>query len=98
MQDKKGQPVEGLLWGEGTICNVRWGGVRLRDLLTQARIKTEEASANLHVCFASFVSACEEDDWFGASIPLEKALDNFGDCLLAYEVRASTPERPPLVT
>jgi sulfite oxidase len=86
MQDKKDKSVEGLLWGQGTICNVRWGGVRLRDLLLQAKIR-DVVHGTAHACFASRVTACEEDDWFGASIPLEKALDENGDALLAYEVQ-----------
>lgn len=88
MQDKKNTEVEGILWGEATIANVKWGGVRLRDLFQHASISTGSAGAeDLHVCFASHVTACEEDDWFGASIPLEKALASDGDVLLAYEVR-----------
>ena len=86
MQDKKDKPVEGLPWGQGTICNVRWRGVRLRDLLLQAKIRGTNGGT-LHACFASHVTSCEEDDWFGASIPLDKALDEQGDALIAYEVR-----------
>ena len=87
MQDKKNKPVEGLLWGEGTICNVKWGGVRLRDLLSEAQVLKEGTLENMHVCFASSVSKCEKDDWYGASIPLGKAMDVRGGALLAYEVR-----------
>lgn len=85
MQDKKSKPVEGLLWGQGTIANVRWGGVRLRDLLLRSRIRPV-VSGTLYACFASHVTACEEDAWFGSSVPLEKVLDEQGDALLAYEV------------
>lgn len=86
MQDKKHKPVEGLLWGQGTIANVRWGGVRLRDLLRAAGVRDAQGGA-LHACFASHVTACEQDDWFGASVPIEKVLDESGEALLAYEVR-----------
>lgn len=86
MQDKKHKPVEGLLWGEGTICNVKWGGALLRDLLNRAKTPTGDILANLHVCFASPVTPCEQDDWYGSSIPLEKAMDDNGDVILAYEV------------
>ena len=84
MQDKKNKHVEGLLWGEGAIANVRWGGARLSDLLSKANIRdtTDDAS---WVTFASHVTSCEEDDWFGASIPLHKALNEDGDVILAYE-------------
>lgn len=90
MQDKKHKPVEGLLWGEGTICNVKWGGVCLRDLLIRAKALTGDKLANLHVCFASSVTPCEQDDWYGASIPLLKAMADHGDVILAYEVCISS--------
>lgn len=89
MQDKKKKHVEGVLWGEGTIANIRWGGARLRDILTAAKIAekgTESTKTNMFVSFSTPIAACEDDDWYGASIPLEKAMDELGDALLAYEV------------
>ena len=86
MQDKKSKPVEGLLWGQGTIANIEWGGVRVRDLLLRSCARPV-ASEALYVCFASHVAACEEDDWFGSSVPLDKVLGERGDVFLAYEVR-----------
>jgi sulfite oxidase len=35
---------------------------------------------------ACHVTVCEKDSWFGATIPLSKALDFEGDALIAYEV------------
>ncbi|TCD70240.1 hypothetical protein EIP91_004421 [Steccherinum ochraceum] len=98
MAEKKHQEVEGLKWDEGTICNVKWGGVRMVDLLLRAGVRmldllprtgdgTDEGNMqDLHLCFASHVSPCEEADWFGGSIPLRKAMDPEEDVLLAYEV------------
>ncbi|ORY96644.1 Oxidoreductase, molybdopterin-binding domain-containing protein [Syncephalastrum racemosum] len=43
---------------------------------------------NLHVAFES-VERCEEDRCYGSSIPLSKALDEFGDVLLAYEMNGA---------
>ncbi|KAI0805951.1 Oxidoreductase, molybdopterin-binding domain-containing protein [Irpex lacteus] len=87
MQERKNAEVEGILWGEGTIANVRWGGARLRDILLRAGVsESTDAEEGLHVCFASHVAACQEDDWFGSSVPLHKALDESGDALLAYEL------------
>ena len=96
MQDKKGKPVEGVLWGEGTVANIRWGGALLRDILIAAKVAqhnvpTEKPTAHMFVSFATPISACEEDDWYGASVPLEKAMDELGDVLLAYEVRCFPP-------
>jgi len=74
------------MWNEATICNVKWGGVRMRDILMRAEIKSDaDKREGLHLCFASHVTPCEEADWFGGSIPLEKAMDPEGDVLLAYE-------------
>lgn len=87
MQEKKQTAVEGLLWGEGTICNVKWGGVRLRDIVLRSGIGQQVPLDQLHLCFASHITACEQDDWFGASIHLEEALNEQRDALLAYEVR-----------
>lgn len=89
MQNKKDKPVEGILWGQGTICNVRWGGVRVRDLLERSGMRQGAGIGPLFACFASHVAACEEDDWFGASIPLDKALGEREDVTLAYEVSYS---------
>ena len=89
LQDKKGKPVEGVLWGQGTIANVRWGGARLRDVLQAAGVHEREG---LYACFASHVAECERDDWFGASVPLGKALSEEGEVLLAYEVRCDRLE------
>lgn len=85
MVDKTQKDVEGIKWGEGTICNVRWTGIPLRDLLLLAGIQ-DDRNEGLHVCFASHI-ACQDDDYYGVSIPLQKALDKEGDVMLAYGVR-----------
>jgi len=96
MQEKKHKDVEGVLWEEGTICNCRWAGVSMREMLLRAGApdKSDKRIQNLHLCFASHVVPCQDDDWFGASIPLGKALDEDGDVLLAYEMNGQplTPD------
>ena len=85
--------VRGILWDNGVIANCRWRGVRLRDILLRAGLAKElEGNAQTqyegyHVWFASHVSVCQDDSYYGGSIPLEKALDPDGDVLLAMEVR-----------
>lgn len=87
MADRTSRDVEGIKWGEATICNIRWTGVLLRDLLNDAGIAGEkDALDSLHVCFASHAAICEEDESYSVSIPLAKVLDPEGDVLLAYEV------------
>jgi len=75
--------VKGVLWPEATIANVRWGGVRLRDLLLAGELSAApDKAGTTYVCFASHIG----DEFFGASVPLEKALSEHGDALLAYEM------------
>lgn len=76
--------VKGILWDDGVVCNAKWGGARLRDIILDAKLDLQDAA---HVQFASHVTPCEDDTYYGASIPLEKALDEHGDVLLAWEVR-----------
>lgn len=78
--------VNGILWDDGVVCNVKWGGVLLRDVLLDAGADIEGAA---HVQFASHVTPCEDDSYYGVSIPIEKAMDPAGDVLLAWEVGSS---------
>lgn len=91
MADVKQKDVEGIKWGEATIANVRFAGVPLRNVLLAAGLTSKDdrdTIRNLHVCFASHVSGCQDDGWYGASIPLEKALDESGDVMVALEVNS----------
>jgi hydroxyacylglutathione hydrolase len=76
-------PIPGQVpWGPGATGTAVWGGVRLRDVLLATGL---DPSAR-HVAFTG-LDRCEEEGErleFGASIPLEKALDP--DLLLAYEM------------
>jgi sulfite oxidase len=74
--------VFGVGWGDGVIGNAKWGGVRVCDVLARAGVRTDE---NAHVCFASYVTVCQDDEYYGASIPLAKALNPDDDVLLAFE-------------
>jgi sulfite oxidase len=94
MASQTGRETEGLQWTDGTIANCRWTGVRLSHVLNSTGVITREHEESqtgnprmsLYVCFASHVTACEQDEWFGASLPLESVLDEEGDVLLAFEV------------
>lgn len=92
MADAKHEDVEGIKWGEATVANIRFTGVPLRDILLSAGLKRKDdpdAISKLHVCFASHASECQEDSWFGASIPLSKALDPNGGVMIAIGVRTT---------
>ena len=82
--------VDGIDWGDGAVMNCQWKGVRLRDVLMKAGVsddvKTNGEGKEIHVTFACFQTKCQDDDWFGASIPLQRAMRTDGDVLLAFEV------------
>jgi sulfite oxidase len=86
MAARTGRAVEGLPWAEGTLANCAWAGARLADVLRAAGV-APASGTSMHVCFGAHATAVQEDDWFGASLPLDAALDPEGDVLLAYEVR-----------
>ncbi|KAI0925841.1 hypothetical protein AcV5_008464 [Taiwanofungus camphoratus] len=75
--------VHGVLWADGVVCNVKWAGVRLRDLLQTAGVNMQGSA---HVQFASHVTPCQDDSYYGGSIPLAKALNETEDVLLAYDM------------
>ena len=74
------QPVmPGVQWKYGAVGNAKWGGVRVRDVLARAGVKT--GAAHLHL-FGSDVPPGKVPP-FHRSIELEKAME---DCILAYEM------------
>jgi sulfite oxidase len=84
--------VNGVPWKDGVIANCKWGGIRLRDLLLHCGIQDQaDNNTQLHVCFSSYATLCEDDTYYGASIPLERALDEAADVLIAFEVRLMEP-------
>lgn len=83
------KPVQGVLRKE--IANVIWGGVRLRDLLLAAGVRSvSNRPGTTYACFVSHITEPgKPDELFGTSVPLEKVLSEDGDALVAYEVRGS---------
>jgi len=75
--------VHGIAWESGVIANVKWAGVRLCDVLQRAGI---QMTGSAHVSFASHVTLCQDDNYYGASIPLAKAQSQDEDVLLAFEM------------
>lgn len=74
--------TSGTAWGQGAVSTARWGGARLRDVLKLAGLEDElaaEESGFEHVRFESL-------DGMKASIPLCKAYNIYGDCIVAYEM------------
>ena len=73
------RPASGLQWNAGAISNAEWTGVRLRDVLCDAGFDAEDEDSE-DVKHVHFIGA----EAYGASIPIEKAVDPRGDVLLAY--------------
>ncbi|XP_059477284.1 sulfite oxidase [Neocloeon triangulifer] len=78
------KPVKGLSWGQAAIGNATWTGVRLRDVLLAAGLK-EDPKGVEHIQFEGLDTDPSMNP-YGASIPIEKALDPKGDVLLAFEM------------
>ena len=76
--------VKGLRWTGGAIGNAEWKGVLLRDVLMYAGLNNDSNIEHVHLEGLDHNPLTGE--CYGASIPIEKALDPRGDCLLAYEM------------
>lgn len=77
---KESRSTNGLQWDAGAISNAEWTGVRLRDILKDAGLQIDDLPEDIkHV---QFVGA----EAYGASIPIEKAVDRLGDVLLVYKM------------
>jgi len=75
--------VHGIAWESGVIANAKWAGVRLCDVLHCAGIQMDGGA---HVLFTSYVTLCQDDIYYGASIPIAKARNRDEDVLLAFEM------------
>ncbi|KAL9103015.1 MAG: hypothetical protein Q9163_001905 [Psora crenata] len=77
--------VNGLDWGDAAVMNCEWRGPRLRDILLAAGVSKESG----HVAFACYKTHVQGDDWYGASIELERALRAEADVLVALEMNGA---------
>jgi len=77
------KPVNGIAWESGVIANAKWTGVRLCHVLQRAAV---QINGSAHVSFASYATLCQDDNYYGASIPLAKAQNFNEDVLLAFEM------------
>lgn len=81
----KVKEVRGLSWTGGAIGNANWTGVKLRDVLLYAGLKEVDGKIQ-HVHFEGLDKNPLTGECYGASIPVEKALDPLGDCLLVHSM------------
>ncbi len=77
--------VKGIKWTGGAIGNATWTGVRLRDVLLYAGVSEEDQKVE-HVHLEGLDKNPLTGEKYGASIPVEKAMDPRGDCILAFEM------------
>ncbi|KAI9884990.1 MAG: hypothetical protein M1823_003227 [Watsoniomyces obsoletus] len=77
--------VAGVDWGDGAVMNCRWRGPRLRDVLNRAGVALPDPKT-AHIAFACFATPCQDDDWYGASIELERGMSVDGEVILALEM------------
>ena len=82
---EESRPTNGLQWGFGAISNANWTGVRLRDILADVGFPVDADEWPHHVKHAQFSGA----EAYGASIPIEKAVDRRGDVLIAYKMNGN---------
>uniref|UniRef100_A0A4W6F3D2 sulfite oxidase n=1 Tax=Lates calcarifer TaxID=8187 RepID=A0A4W6F3D2_LATCA len=81
----KVKQVKGLNWGIAAISNATWSGAKLRDVLLAAGYGPDVAKWARHVQFEG-LDKDVTGTTYGASIPLNKAVSEEGDVLLAYEM------------
>jgi sulfite oxidase len=74
--------TQGLPWSTGAISTAEWAGAKLRDVLADAGLDVNNADIQ-HVQFEAV------DAPYGASIPVQKALDPHGDVIIAYEMNGA---------
>ncbi|XP_063222455.1 sulfite oxidase isoform X2 [Bacillus rossius redtenbacheri] len=85
------KPVKGLTWGAAAIGNATWSGARLRDVLLAAGLPEDHPGIK-HVQFEGLDTDAANVS-YGASIPVEKAMDPRGDTILAYEMNGAPLSR-----
>lgn len=83
--------VKGLDWQQSAIGNAEWSGTRLYDLLTSLGLKVDDVDVQ-HVQFEG-LDTDPTNHPYGASIPIEKAMDPRGDVILAYEMNGQPLNR-----
>ncbi|EMD67422.1 hypothetical protein COCSADRAFT_168623 [Bipolaris sorokiniana ND90Pr] len=88
--------VCGIDWYDGAVMNCKWSGPLLKDVLDKAGVKVEEGKmSEAHVAFACFQTTTQDDSYYGASIPLSRAMNPENAIMIALEMNGKplTPNR-----
>lgn len=79
--------VSGIDWFDGAVMNCKWTGPLLSEVLQNAGVNVDkEKWKDAHVAFACYQTPTQDDDFYGASIPLSRALDSKSAILLALKM------------
>ncbi|KAL5115624.1 hypothetical protein ACEQ8H_006511 [Pleosporales sp. CAS-2024a] len=79
--------VSGIDWFDGAVMNCKWSGPLLADVLHRAGVTVEQDKReSAHVAFACYQTETQDDTFYGASIPLARALDPACAILLALQM------------
>lgn len=79
--------VQGVDWGDAAIMNAQWEGPKLRDVLVRAGAEILQGQeGGLHVQFGCRGQKTQEDEFYGGSIPFEKAMREDQDVILAMRM------------
>lgn len=81
--------VVGVDWFDGAMMNCRWKGPRLRDVLSKAGVMENMRDKEMHVSFACHQTPCQDDEYYGGSIELWRAMQEDQEVILGLEVRLS---------
>jgi sulfite oxidase len=88
-------------WVAGAIGCATWSGVRLRDVLKDAgmdvdaiSLRTKEAPAKAQQIGLLGYDTDEVGNQYCCSFPFDKAVDPFGDCIVAYQMNGEDIPRP----
>lgn len=82
----KMKEVSGVDWGEGAVMNCQWRGPLLCDVLERVGVQLDGVYGNGHVAFACYEMEAEDASWYGASIPLSRAMRRDAEVVLALEM------------
>lgn len=81
------RPTNGIQWGVGAISNAEWTGVSMSDILEDAGLNVRDLPEDVkHVQFLGAEA-------YGASVPIEKVVDQFGDVMIVYAMNGKPLSR-----
>lgn len=80
--------VNGIDWFDGAVMNCKWRGPLLKDVLLKAGgiDLPPDQWKDAHVAFSCFQTPTQDDDWYGASIELSRAMRDDAEVILALDM------------